>query len=356
MNKHVRWTLISVVTIAFAILFMPFFVEILTAAIFAFALDPFSRRLAQLTIFKRFSIYFRRKIWVAITVALLVLAIVLPITFAVNNVYESVHQAAEAGFQNSEFYQNLVEIQKMLSKWANHLIASLALNRQIDLHTMGGNLTNQLGQLLVSLSGKFVANLPQLILSVFVFCSALYYFMAEQKQIKSFFLKTDLIQEKDLNHLSEILQKSCVSTLFVSVVVGCVQAGTVAIGSAIFKFGDFIVIFVATFFLSFVPVVGAAPVALFLSLLGLVQQEYATATGFLVIALFAGSIDNILRAYLVGSGEDLHPVVVLLAIIGSIIIFGLAGLFIGPVLATTTAKIYKAYVLEEGQHDAGSGS
>ncbi len=346
MEKQVRWTLISVITLAFVTLFLPFFIEILTALIFAFALDPFSRKLSKLEIFRRYSIFFRRKQWVAITIVLLVLAIVLPITFAVNNVYETVNQAASAGFQNSEFYKDLVKIQGVVAEWANDLIASMNLNRRLDLEAMGANLTNQLGGILMNFSGKFVSSLPQFILSIFVFCCALYFFMAEQKMLKNIFIKTGLIGEAELLRLTNIFQKSCVSTLFVSVVVGCVQAATVALGSAIFNVGDFVVVFVVTFFLSFIPVIGAAPVALFLAILCLIQQDFGKAIGFFVLAIFAGSIDNILRAYLVGSEEDLHPIVVLLAIIGAIMVFGLPGLFIGPVIATATAKIYKSYVFQ----------
>jgi predicted PurR-regulated permease PerM len=347
MDKHFKWTLIAVVTGAFFILFMPFLIEILTAAVFAFALDPLSRRLARMEIFKKYSIYFRRKQWVAITLLLLVLAIILPITFAVYNIYDSVHSAASAGFQNTDFYKDLVQLRGVIAGWANQLVEALNIKRGIDIESLGENFVNELGQDVMTLSAKFISHLPQFFLSIFVFACALYFFMAEQKKLRLFAIKTKLVGEVEISRLTNIFQSSCISTLFVSVIVGFIQAGTVAFGSILFHVGDFAVVFVVTFFLSFIPVIGAAPVALFLALLSLIKQDFGISAGFLVIAVIAGSIDNILRARLVGGEEDLHPVVVLLAIIGSIMVLGLPGLFLGPVIASATAKIYKAYVFED---------
>jgi predicted PurR-regulated permease PerM len=108
----------------------------------------------------------------------------------------------------------------------------------------------------------------------------------------------------------------------------------------IFNIGDFMVVFVVTFFVSFIPVIGAGPVALVLALYKLLLGDYGDAIGLGVVGIIAGTVDNLVRPYLISSNEgDLHPIVSLLAIIGALVIFGMPGLLLGPVIASVAVKI-----------------
>ena len=76
-------------------------------------------------------------------------------------------------------------------------------------------------------------------------------------------------------------------------------------------------------------------------------MNYGSAIALVVVSVIASTIDNILRPILVISGDDVHPAVVLLSLIGAIIIFGIPGLFLGPVIATVTVQLYSVYVLSD---------
>ena len=125
-----------------------------------------------------------------------------------------------------------------------------------------------------------------------------------------------------------------------SIFIGVLQASIVGFGALVCGVGDFVVVFVVTFFCSFIPVIGAGPVALALSVYQLFLGEYGSAIVLGVLAFVAGTVDNLLRPYLVSSSEaDLHPIVSLLAIIGALVTFGMPGLFLGPVIASVAVKI-----------------
>jgi predicted PurR-regulated permease PerM len=80
-----------------------------------------------------------------------------------------------------------------------------------------------------------------------------------------------------------------------------------------------------------------------LGLYKVVLGDFAQAIGFVVVALVAGTTDNLLRPILLSSNEqDLNPVIALLAIIGALLVFGMPGLFIGPVVAGVALKIVPA--------------
>jgi predicted PurR-regulated permease PerM len=87
-------------------------------------------------------------------------------------------------------------------------------------------------------------------------------------------------------------------------------------------------------FLSLVPAIGAgliwAPVAIYFLLTGAIWQGITLiAFGVLVI----GMVDNVLRPILVGKDTQLPDYVVLISTLGGMVVFGLNGFVIGPVIA-----------------------
>jgi len=89
--------------------------------------------------------------------------------------------------------------------------------------------------------------------------------------------------------------------------------------------------------LAVVPVLGAfvvwLPAALFLLLEGSWERALILAAwGVLVV----GTVDNLLRPLLVGSRLKLHTLLVFVSVVGGLIVFGAAGMVLGPVTLTVT--------------------
>jgi len=85
--------------------------------------------------------------------------------------------------------------------------------------------------------------------------------------------------------------------------------------------------------LALIPMIGPPlvwiPAAAYLFLTGSVAQALVLAAfGALVI----GTVDNLLRSIFVGSRARVHSLVVFLSVLGGVIVFGTAGVVIGPVL------------------------
>jgi len=96
--------------------------------------------------------------------------------------------------------------------------------------------------------------------------------------------------------------------------------------------------------LAVVPVLGAfiiwVPAAIFLALDGHVGSALLlTAWGAIVV----GWIDNLLYPMLVGNRLKMHTVVAFVSIVGGLIIFGPAGLILGPVVFTVTRLLLQVW-------------
>jgi predicted PurR-regulated permease PerM len=99
----------------------------------------------------------------------------------------------------------------------------------------------------------------------------------------------------------------------------------------------------ATFIFAWIPVLGSGPVwvagAIYLYLQGAMGKVIA----MVILGLVAGVLDNVVRPIVLQGRSNMHPLVSLVAIFGGIAIFGILGVFLGPVLAAVTISFLQAW-------------
>lgn len=327
-----KFVLSAVFIGAFAILFLPFYTQILLAAIFAFAIEPFLGR--WLT-----SRRFRWKTSVALILLGMFVVLALPVSLLAYKTYHYLAEISRSGAQNTELFQKLIAFKGGILNLVNSLLERFGLSQQYDLSSVIDDGLNQAVNFLVGYSTGIASNIPMLLLGVFVFCAALYFFLAEARWVRGAFMKQRFLSATEAERLIAVLQRSCYSVIVTSLVIAVLQATIVALGSLILQAGDVAAVWGITLICAFIPVIGAGPVAITLGLYKWVMGDYGQAIGFLIVVLIATTADNVVRPYLLSSDGDLHPILSLLSIIGAILIFGMAGLFIGPVIALVATKI-----------------
>jgi predicted PurR-regulated permease PerM len=60
--------------------------------------------------------------------------------------------------------------------------------------------------------------------------------------------------------------------------------------------------------------------------------------------LVFGTIDNLVRPILVGKRLKLHTVLTFMSVVGGLILFGSAGLILGPVALTVTTELLETWL------------
>lgn len=103
--------------------------------------------------------------------------------------------------------------------------------------------------------------------------------------------------------------------------------------------------------LAILPVLGASviwvPASLFLALEGSWGSALALALwGFLVVS----TVDNLLRPMLVGSRLKVHTVLAFLSLVGGLVVFGMAGVVLGPVVLSVTKVLLEVWS-DDSDHD-----
>lgn len=328
-----KFIVATVFLVAFTVLFAPFYAELLLAAVFAFAMEPTLGRWLQPR-------HLRWRTSVALILVAGFVVIAAPLTIVGYKVYASVVQISKSGLQNTEIYKKLYEVKGQFVEMGTRVTSRLGVSDQVDLAGLSEDALAKVTSATLTVVTGMVGNIPQIVLSIFIFVAALYFFLAEAAPLKQIFNRQNLLSPHEADRFIEVLQRASHATVVSSLIIGVLQSAIVGVGSLLFSAGDFMVVFVVTFFASFIPVIGAGPVAAVLALYKVLLGEFGPAIGLGVVAVIAGTVDNLVRPYLISNSEgDLHPIVSLLAIIGALLIFGMPGLLLGPVIASVAVKI-----------------
>lgn len=317
-----------------ALCLYPFWGTISVAAIFAFGLKS-----PLMSLKKR--LHMGNRLTLSLAMALLFCSLVLPVSFLGFRLYQT---AAGQKAKGVAGVFSETTSQQMTAAYARVEETIAAYGKRFNMYESTAEARSSIQESLANIgkgalgvfTGALLA-LPDLVVGLLTFALFFYLFLAKGAGIGDGLVKMGIVPKEDLQPLVGTLQKSCYDTIVTNLVLGTLQATVVAIGARICGYKEMAVIFTVTFFLSFIPIIGAAPVAFFLAIVSFLTGNTGSGIGLVAIGLVAGSVDNIVRPMLISGGsKEGHPILSFAAIIGAIMIFGLKGLFVGPVILTTT--------------------
>lgn len=192
-----------------------------------------------------------------------------------------------------------------------------------------------IGNFLSATFTEFISELPTILMVGLITILAVYCFLKESDRIRALFDRYFYFSKTNGDKFIHMLKVCCREVFFSNIITGVLQSTIVSVGALVFDVGDFFLVFFITFIVSFIPIIGAAPVAAILGVICFMEARFGAGVGMMVIAGFSGLSDNIIRPYLGSLGAvDVHPFIGLLAVIGGVIMFGLPGLFIGPLVVS----------------------
>jgi predicted PurR-regulated permease PerM len=203
---------------------------------------------------------------------------------------------------------------------------------------------NSIGAFTLGAITDFFTHLPDFVVAFFIALLTMYFGLIENKKIHANVKKYCFLSSTNADKLIKNIVVSCRGVIVSNVVTGAIQALIVATGAHFTDTGNFFVIGFVTFILSFIPVLGAAPVAFALGAYALVSNNTTQGIVMMVVGTFAGVIDNIIRPMMLSGDGDIHPLWSLLGILGGIILFGLPGLFVGPLILAVAFSCLPIYV------------
>lgn len=324
-NKEslVRGLVFAVLLLGFSVINFPFVIPLALGGIFALGLQDIIEKTSLRT-------GVRRGWWILLTLFSGVLIFILPIFLALYRlaVWIMTPENLERGRIMGQFNvakNFFVDSLAKVSEWTGTDIATPARDTL-------ESILHRTGEMILSYSTTFAGELPAIVMALLVFLVGVGVMLFNDKEIRRFTIDYSVFDRELTEKIIVVFKKSCAITLFSTFVIGLIQAFTIGIGSLIFGEGDFWLVVTITFFVSFIPVIGAAPVGFALALLAFLGDRIGPGIGLTLIAIFAGTIDNILKPFLVSGDFNVNPLIGFTSVVGAIVVFGLPGLLLGPVI------------------------
>lgn len=336
-NLSKAFLIILVVGIVYAcyLVFKPFIVEILVAAILvSIFYTPYELLVRK---FKG------RKNMAALTMCILIsLLVIIPLAnFMVYAAQESV-----------EAYSEIVK------KVDTGSISGVIFNNNIldefnfigiDSETFKSVLidtSKKVSDWLVSGGANFLKGTTNFLLSTFIILFTMFFFFVDGKDmVHKIMYWTPLPNKYDKRIFAKFraVSKSTVFSTFVTAIAqGLIGAiGFIIISEPAFFTG------IAMGFLSLIPYLGAAivwlPYGIYLLITGSIWQGV-----FIMVwgAAIVGTVDNLIRAYIIKGKSSVHPIFIIFSILGGITLFGFWGVIFGPLIISLAVTILHIYELE----------
>jgi predicted PurR-regulated permease PerM len=268
-----------------------------------------------------------------LTALLVVIIITVPLIFAGNAlVNESV-----AFFQQAK----TLDFQKIEAKIPESITKNVDFNEQLK------EFINKFSLTLARETSEFIVSLPAKALHFFVMLFIMFYLFKEGKDLVKKIKRHIPLKEKYRKDLAKKMSGVVYASLYGLVITAIVQGTVGAIGLWIFQVPSPVLWGVIMIILSMLPVVGAFLVWFPAAMYKLVLGDIFNGVGLLLYGLFViSTIDNIIRPKIIGSKGKIHPILVLLGVLGGLEVFGLLGMIIGPLVLALMMVFLGLYVYE----------
>ncbi len=339
-------TIVIFLAILSFFLIKPLISAILLAIIFAYIFYPVHRWIYERTSKKTLS--------ALITTLLILLIIAIPIGFLVNiiskeaiGLYLQTKEKLEAGPINKP-----CQLNDILCRSFNYLLAYLAKpEAQTHLEAAINKFTGKI----VQGSSEILLAIPKRAIEIVVMFFIIFYLLKDGREFVIEIEKHLPVHKRHHNQIFKQFSDVTYAVIFGNFIVALIQGALATIGFiAVGISNPFVWGLLMTFF-AFIPYVGPAVIWFPASLI-IVLDGYAQGSNFVVfkgIALMlwgllaVSLIDNLLKPKIIGDRAKIHPVAVILGVIGGLKMLGFVGIIIGPLIIAMLITFIRIYRMEE---------
>ncbi len=327
--------LLLVISGLFLAMIRGFLITILLAAIFAGLASPLYRRLLRLS-------RGRRALASALTLILLLALILIPLTALLGIV-------ANEAYQITETVRPWVEAQLQEPDAIHEQLEKLPGFERLSpyretIFQKAGELVGSVGSFIFDGLSATTRGTVSFLFHFFLLLYALFFFLMDGSALLRKILYYMPLENEDERRMVDKFTSVTRATLKGTLLIGVAQGTLAGIAFAIVGIDGAMFWGTLMTLLSVIPGIGTAlvwaPAAIIMLAMGKIGQGIFL---LLFCGLIVGSIDNLLRPRLVGRDTQMHELLILFGTLGGIMLFGVLGFIIGPILAALFVTIWEIY-------------
>lgn len=217
-------------------------------------------------------------------------------------------------------------------------------NLNVDFQEMLSSMLDQVRQSIVGLAPNILGSISELLLGLFIMFFVMFYGLREGQAFMTY-LKELLPLEIGLkDSLFHEMRTVTQAVLYGQVLTAVIQGALGGLGLLVCGVPNALFWSAIMMITAFVPVLGT-PLIWVPAGVGLMMDGSMTKGILLLVygATIVMNIDNFLRPKLVSGRSNVHPVLILIGVLGGLRVFGFIGMLIGPLVLAILVALIKFY-------------
>jgi predicted PurR-regulated permease PerM len=208
-----------------------------------------------------------------------------------------------------------------------------SLNIKVDISDAMRGVVNEIVSFVIQQGKGIFVDVTLLVIGIVVMLVTIFFLFKDGESLYNRVYSIIPLSEKDKSFLISKSYRAIQGVVLGSVLTAIAQGilsfiGYFAIGLEMSYFWAFI-----TFVAAFIPVGGASLIWVPIAIYTLLSKGFITAFLFALYGTFViSTIDNIIKPVVIGDRTDIHPMILVFAIIGGLNIFGFLGVFLAPII------------------------
>lgn len=284
----------------------------------------------------------------------IILLIIIPLLFLVDNT------ASEARFFYLRAKQRLAT-GNIFDLYCEDGPLCVAVNKIKDIfanpsfQSFAEDAVSRFSNFVLNQASEFVFALPGIILQMFVAFFVSFYLFKDGGRFFNRLKKALPLRTHFQKQIFKKIDQITYAVIYGSIIIALIQGSLGAIGFFIFGISSPILWGIIMSIFALIPFLGTTviwgPAALFLILDGLVASEFSVVLKGVGLLLFGilvvSSVDNLLKPKLIGKKAKVHPVLILVGVLGGLVFLGFVGFIIGPLILALFEAFLEVYEKEK---------
>ncbi|MCH8003200.1 MAG: AI-2E family transporter [Nanoarchaeota archaeon] len=346
--RKIFFTLIFLVLILVSFLIIkPFLTAVLTGIIFSYIFHPLYSR-----IYKKIR---NKNISSLITSILVILIITLPLFFVLNTLSKEAYTTyllSKQKLASGQFLTECTPADKTVCKISN-FVSDKINDPQTKYYfdtTIKGITTKITGSI-----SNILFSVPIFILDMFIVLFVMFFLFRDGEIFIDKVERIMPLKSKYRKYVFKKLNNMTYAVIYGSIIIAIIQGTLGGLGFFVFGLPSPLLWGIVMMFASLIPYVGSSiiwfPASLILIFNGYLNSETTLMIKGILFMLYGifvvGTIDNILKPKIIGSKGGLHPVLVLLGVVGGLKFLGFVGIIIGPIILAMLVTFIEIYEEEK---------
>jgi predicted PurR-regulated permease PerM len=320
-NVYFYWALVISLLVLAALIIKDYIIALVSAFILAYLMKPLYRYFSRV-----FPSWCSALLCIGIVVLLILLPLGVVATVLIQQASESLVDA-DVGRVLAETSQH-----PLLKQW-NIDVAALREK------TLG---------FFISAIVKMFRAIPSFLLSLLVLGFSMFYMLTHWDSLSRALIR--YIPFKDKARIAAEIDTTTQRIVHGTILMALLEWLVAALGFWLSGVPSYLLLATIIFFFAFIPGIGPAVVWIPTTFFYFWNNNYPAAIGVIITGLaISVGIEVMLRAKLLGSSSGIHPLIMLLGIVGGVSVFGIFGFIIGPLILAYALKL-----LDEGLRNTSS--